>query len=121
MGNKTLFKIQSIIFLINGLCQLFVTKIYFEMASIEVDTSFLATGQCLGVINIFLSILTWKIVDLEGDSLPKFARTFAIGALMWVTAMSYHLIIGAIEGPAIFINIAFLIVFAILNLKASIE
>ena len=37
MSTKILFKIQAIIFLINGLAQLFVTKRYFELASIEVN------------------------------------------------------------------------------------
>jgi hypothetical protein len=121
MSTKTLFKIQAIIFLINGLGQLFVTKRYFELANITVNPGSYAIGQCLGVIELFLSIMTWKIADFEGNYLTKFAKIYTIGALMWMTAMGYHLATGIIEGPAAFINIALLIVFTILNFKASIE
>ena len=121
MSTKILFKIQAIIFLINGLAQLFVTKRYFELASIEVNPGCYAIGQCLGVILIFFSILTWKTADFGGKSLNKFAKIYAIGALMWMIAMGYHLATGIVEGPAVLINIAFLIVFTVLNFKASIE
>ena len=121
MSTKTLFKIQSVIFLINGLGQLFVTKRYFELASIEVNPECYAMGQCLGAILIFFSILLWKTADFGGNYLNKFAGIYAIGALIWITTMGYHLTTGIIEGPAVFINIAFLIVFAALNFKASRE
>ena len=119
MQLKTIFKAQSIIFLINGLGQLFSTAIFFEMANMEVTPHLLAVGQFMGVTFIFFAILTWKTPELAGDSVNSFGSLWALACLLWTAIIGYHIAIGIVGGPTALVNIGLFAFFAILYFISS--
>ena len=119
MQIKTIFKIQSIIFLINGLGQLFYTDKFFEMANMEITSSLVTLGQFLGASFIFLSILTWKTSNLTGEALKEFGNAWALGCLMWTAIIGYHVAIGAAGGTTVIVNMGMFVVFVVLYFISS--
>ena len=119
MQTKTIFKIQSIIFLINGLGQLFATDRFFEMANMEITSSLVTLGQFLGASFIFLSILTLKTSNLAGEALKGFGNVWALGCLIWTAIIGYHVAIGAAGGPTAIVNMGMFAVFGVLYFMSS--
>ena len=119
MQLKTIFKAQSIIFLINGLGQLFSTAMFFEMANMEVTPHLLAVGQFMGVTFIFFSVLTWKTPELAGSSVNSFGSLWALGCLFWTAIISYHIAIDVVGGPTALVNVGLFAVFSVLYFITS--
>ena len=119
MQTKIIFKIQSIIFSINGLGQLFFADIFFEMANMEITSSLVTLGQFLGASFIFLSILTWKTSNLTGEALKELGNTWALGCLIWTAIIGYHAGIGAAGGPIAIVNMGMFAVFGVLYFISS--
>ena len=119
MNVKSIFRIQSVIFLINGLSQLFATARFFEMAMMEMTDHLIALGQFLGVTFIFLSIFMWKLPEMAGSSLNRFGTLWALGCTMWTAIIGYHIAIGVVGGPTAFVNMGLFAVFAVLYFVTS--
>jgi hypothetical protein len=119
MNVKTIFKIHSVIFLLNGLGQLFATATFFEMATMEITPDLVAIGQFMGVTFIFLSFLMWNIPNLAGDTINKFGSLWALACLMWTAIIGYHIYIGVAGGSTAFVNIGLFALFAILYFTSS--
>ena len=69
MSLRLVFRIASIVSLINGIGLLFMTATFFEMASFTISESLITAGQFLGVTVIFLALLQWRIPDIAENSI----------------------------------------------------
>ena len=58
MKLNTVFTINAIILLINGLMALFNTQMFFEMANLEPNAGTITIGQFMGTTFVFLAILS---------------------------------------------------------------
>ena len=98
MSLSNIFKVTSILMLINGILGLFVTERFLSMAGFTVEADLITMGQFMGVTFIILSMITWKTVDYAGGNLASFGQIYAIAQLMWVLIIGYHVAMHAAEG-----------------------
>ena len=73
MNLQSIFKVDAVIALINGIGLLFATSMFVEMAKLDMSDSLLVFGQFMGVTFIWLAILTWRIPSIAGNSMNSFA------------------------------------------------
>ena len=115
MNLKLVFRINSIIFLLNGIMGLFFTDMFFEMANFEIINGETTTiGQFMGVTFLFIGILLWKTPDIAGDSLKRFGMVWALGELMWLLIIGYHIFDSAAGGATAYGNAILTAVLALL-------
>ena len=114
MNLKLVFKINAVIFLINGLGLLFSTSMFFGMAGLIMSPSLGTVGQFIGVTFLFLALLSWRIPEVAESSISSLGQLFGIGSLLWFLIVGYHIISGQIAGPTAYGNVILLGIFAIL-------
>ena len=113
------FKINAIITLLNGLGSLFASSFFLSQAGFNITSDLITLAQFVGATFIFLSILSWRIPDIAGESLKSLGYLFAIGSVIWFLMIGFHIITSAVSGPTAYVNIIIIAIFAILFFLGS--
>ena len=105
MNLNTIFKAQSIVLLINAIGGLFLTTTFLEAANFTVTSDMITF--------LILSIWSWRLPDIVGESIKSVGMLFAIGGLLWTIIIGYHIAIGAAAGLTAYANIILPAIFAL--------
>jgi hypothetical protein len=119
MSVKLIFKIQAIINLINGLGALFLTRFFLEQANFEVTTDISTLTEFIGVTFLVLALISWRIPDIAGAAINSFGKLYALGGLLWVLIVGYHILMGQVSGPTPYVNIVIISIISILFFTQS--
>ena len=119
MNLKSVFRIDAVISLLNGLGLLFATTTFVEMANFTATESLVTLGQFLGVTFLFLAILLWRIPDVAGAAMTSLGKLWALGHAMWFVIIGFHILTGAVGGATAYVNIIITGILGILYLTAS--
>ena len=119
MSVKLIFKIQAIINLINGLGALFLTQFFLEQANFEVTTDISTLAEFIGVTFLILALISWRIPDIAGTAINSFGKLYALGGLLWVLIVGYHILMGQVSGPTPYVNIVIIAIISILFFTQS--
>jgi hypothetical protein len=119
MSVKLIFKIQAIINLINGLGALFLTRFFLEQANFEVTTDISTLTEFIGVTFLVFALISWRIPDIAGAALNSFVKLYALGGLLWVLIVGYHILMGQVSGPTPYVNIVIISIISILFFTQS--
>lgn len=114
MNLTLLFRIYGGISIINSVTFMFMTETFLTMAGFDPTASSIAIAQGLGVTVLFVGIIAWRTPDIAGDALASYGQLFAIGTLLLVGMIGYHVSIGIASGPPAYGNLAVNLVLAIL-------
>ena len=109
MSVKLVFKIQAIINLINGLGALFLTQFFLEQANFEVTADISTLAEFIGVTFLILALISWRIPDIAGTAINSFGKLYALGGLLWVLIVGYHILMGQVSGPTPYVNIVIIL------------
>ena len=119
MSVKLVFKIQAIINLINGLGALFLTQFFLEQANFEVGADISTLAEFIGVTFLILALISWRIPDIAGTAINSFGKLYALGGLLWVLIVGYHILMGQVSGPTPYVNIVIIAIISILFFTQS--
>lgn len=119
MSVKLVFKIQAIINLINGLGALFLTQFFLEQANFEVTADISTLAEFIGVTFLILALISWRIPDISGTAINSFGKLYALGGLLWVLIVGYHILMGQVSGPTPYVNIVIIAIISILFFTQS--
>jgi hypothetical protein len=119
MSVKLIFKIQAIINLINGLGALFLTQFFLEQANFEVTADISTLAEFIGVTFLILALISWRIPDIAGTAINSFGKLYALGGLLWVLIVGYHILMGQVSGPTPYVNIVIIAIISILFFTQS--
>ena len=119
MSVKLIFKIQAIINLINGLGALFLTQFFLEQANFEVSADISTLAEFIGVTFLILALISWRIPDIAGTAINSFGKLYALGGLLWVLIVGYHILMGQVSGPTPYVNIVIIAIISILFFTQS--
>ena len=119
MSVKLIFKIQAIINLINGLGALFLTQFFLEQANFEVTADISTLAEFVGVTFLILALISWRIPDIAGTAINSFGKLYALGGLLWVLIVGYHILMGQVSGPTPYVNIVIIAIISILFFTQS--
>ncbi|MAT00471.1 MAG: hypothetical protein CML41_03025 [Rhodobacteraceae bacterium] len=119
MSVKLVFKIQAIINLINGLGALFLTQFFLEQANFEVTADISTLAEFIGVTFLILALISWRIPDIAGTAINSFGKLYALGGLLWVLIVGYHILMGQVSGPTPYVNIVIIAIISILFFTQS--
>ena len=119
MNLKLVFRIAAVILVINGLGLLLMTSTFITMANITPTPDLITFGQFMGVTFLFLALLAWRIPDIAGDALSSLGQLFGIGYAMWFLIVGYHIMTGAASGATAYVNIALMVILAVLFFMQS--
>ena len=119
MSVKLVFKIQAIINLINGLGALFLTQFFLEQANFEVTADISTLAEFIGVTFLILALISWRIPDIAGTAINSFGKLYALGGLLWVLIVGYHILMGQVSGPTPYVNIVLIAIISILFFTQS--
>jgi|TARA_B100001996_G_scaffold267690_1_gene209182 hypothetical protein len=114
MNLRTIFKVQSIILLINGIGGIFLSNAFFGAAGWEVTADMVTLGQIFGLTLLIIGIWAWRIPDVTGDSMKSMGMLFALGGLLWTLMIIFHVATGAASGPTAYVNLVITAIFAVL-------
>ena len=112
MDLKLVFRIATVIAVINGLGMLLMTSTFITMANITPTPDLITFGQFMGVTFLFLALLAWRIPDIAGDAVSSLGQLWGIGYAMWFLIVGYHIMTGAASGATAYVNIALMAIFA---------
>ena len=113
MNLRLIFRTQSIILFINALGGLFLTSTFLTSANFTVTPDLITLGQFMGMTFLILSIWSWRLPDIVGESIKSVGMLFAIGGLLWTIIIGYHIAIGAAAGLTAYANIILTAIFAL--------
>ena len=119
MSVKLIFKIQAIINLINGLGALFLTQFFLEQANFEITADISTLAEFIGVTFLILALISWRIPDIAGTAINSFGKLYALGGLLWVLIVGYHILMGQVSGPTPYVNIVIIAIISILFFTQS--
>ena len=119
MSVKLIFKIQAIINLINGLGALFLTQFFLEQANFEVTADISTLAEFIGVTFLILALISWRIPDIAGTAINSFGKLYALGGLLWILIVGYHILMGQVSGPTPYVNIVIIAIISILFFTQS--
>ena len=119
MSVKLIFRIQAIINLINGLGALFLTQFFLEQANFEVTADISTLAEFIGVTFLILALISWRIPDIAGTAINSFGKLYALGGLLWVLIVGYHILMGQVSGPTPYVNIVIIAIISILFFTQS--
>ena len=119
MSVKLVFKIQAIINLINGLGALFLTQFFLEQANFEITADISTLAEFIGVTFLILALISWRIPDIAGTAINSFGKLYALGGLLWVLIVGYHILMGQVSGPTPYVNIVIIAIISILFFTQS--
>ena len=113
MNIKLLCRINGVIVFINGLSALVAPGMWFSMAGLESSVAGVAAAQGLGVAVISLGIISWRSVDIAGDSINSYGQLFGGIHVLFIILTVYQGMIGLFSGPPVYFNIILSLVLAI--------
>ena len=119
MNLSLLFRIYGGISIINAVLFLFMTEKFLMMAGLDPNSDTVAIAQALGTAILFIGLISWRTPDIAGDALPVYGQLFAIGLLLFVGIIGYHVSIGIASGPPAYGNLGVNIVLAVLFFMQS--
>ena len=119
MDLKMVFRIAAVISAINGLGMLLMTSTFIAMANITPTPDLITLGQFMGVTFLFLALVEWRIPDIAGDAVSSLGQLFGIGYAMWFLIVGYHIMTGAASGATAYVNIALMVILAVLFFMQS--
>lgn len=119
MNLKTIFKIQSLIFFVNGTMLIFFTTSFLEMANFTMTPNLVSLGQVFGCAAYTLSIISFRTPDIAGDAIKDYGKLFFLGQVFFGLMIGWHLFTGVSSGPTPAINLAINIIFGTLFLMYS--
>ena len=113
MNIKLLCRINGVIVFINGLSALVAPGMWFSMAGLESSVAGVAAAQGLGVAVISLGIISWRSVDIAGDSINSYGQLFGGIHVLFIILTVYQSMTGLFSGPPVYFNIILSLVLAI--------
>jgi len=99
------FRIFGGLNILTGAGALFATSAMLGSAGMTVTPQLITVGQGFGVAAIALGLVSWRMVDIAGDSLSAYGQLFGIVQLLQIALIVYHLITGQAGGPPVYINL----------------
>ena len=99
------FRIFGGLNMLTGAGALFATNAMLGSAGITVTPQLITVGQGFGVAAIALGLVSWRMVDIAGESLSAYGQLFGIVQLLQLALIAYHLVTGQAGGPPVYINL----------------
>ena len=119
MNLRLVFRIAAVILVINGSGMLLMTSTFITQANITPTPDLITFGQFMGVTFLFLALLAWRIPDIASDAVSYLGQLFGIGYAMWFLIVGYHIMTGAASGATAYVNIALMVILAVLFFMQS--
>lgn len=114
MNLRTIFKVQSIVLIINGIGGLILTNAFFGAAGWEITADMVTLGQVFGMTLLIIGIWAWRIPEVAGEAIKSMGMLFALAGLLWTLIIIFHVATGAASGPTAYINLVLTAIFAVL-------
>jgi|TARA_B110000116_G_C16234987_1_gene315372 hypothetical protein len=99
------FRIFGGLNMLTGAGALFATNAMLGSAGMTVTPQLITVGQAFGVAAIALGLVSWRMVDIAGESLSAYGQLFGIVQLLQIALIVYHLVTGQAGGPPVYINL----------------
>ena len=113
MNLKTIFKAQAIILLINAVGGIFLTKLFLEQAGWSVTPNLITLGQFVGTTFLVFAIWSWRFPDVAAENLKSIGMLVAIGNVLFILIILFHIVTGAVAGPTAYVNVVITALFAL--------
>ncbi len=113
------FRIFGGLNMLTGAGALFATSAMLGSAGMTVTPQLITLGQGFGLTAIALGLVSWRIVDIAGESLSVYGQLFGIVQLLQIALIVYHLMTGQAGGPPLYINLIVGVVLAALFFMQS--
>lgn len=117
MKPNSLFRIDGIILLINGVMAAFFSELFLEGAGMTLDADGITTAQAFGAALITTGITVVRIPSFAGN-VKEAITTVILGHLVFVVLIGVHLMNGQAEGPTPVINLVLNLMFITLYFMA---
>ena len=112
MNLRTIFKVQSIVLIINGIGGLILTNA--GAAGWEITADMVTLGQVFGMTLLIIGIWAWRIPEVAGEAIKSMGMLFALAGLLWTLIIIFHVATGTASGPTAYINLVLTAIFAVL-------
>ena len=100
MNLRNIFKGYAVLGILNAIGGLFFTASFLGSAGWTPTPELITLGQ------------SWRIPDIVGDALNSMGMLWALGGLLWVVIIAFHIITGAAAGATAYVNIVLTGLFA---------
>ena len=90
-----------------------------EQANFEVTADISTLAEFIGVTFLILALISWRIPDIAGAAINSFGKLYALGGLLWVLIVGYHILMGQVSGPTPYVNIVIIAIISILFFTQS--
>jgi len=91
--------------MLTGAFALFATKAMLGSAGLTVTNELITVAQGFAITAIALGLVSWRTVDIAGESLYAYGQLFGIVQSLQILLIVYHLITGQAGGPPVYINL----------------
>ncbi len=105
MNLRIIFKVQAIILLINAIGGLFLTTLFLQQAGWNVTPNLITLGQFVGTTFLVFAIWSWRFPDVATENLKSIGMLVAIGNLLFLLIILFHIVTGAVAGPTAYVNV----------------
>ena len=105
MNLKLIFRIFGGLNMLTGAFALFATKAMLGSAGLTVTNELITVAQGFAITAIALGLVSWRTVDIAGESLYAYGQLFGIVQSLQILLIVYHLITGQAGGPPVYINL----------------
>ena len=105
MNLKLIFRIFGGLNMLTGAFALFATKAMLDSAGLTVTNELITVAQGFAITAIALGLVSWRTVDIAGESLYAYGQLFGIVQSLQILLIVYHLMTGQAGGPPVYINL----------------
>ncbi len=112
MHLRNIFKAYAVLGILNAIGGLFFTASFLGSAGWTPTPELITLGQFMGMTFLIIAIWSWRIPDIVGDALNSMGILWALGGLLWVVIIAFHIITGAAAGATAYVNIVLTGLFA---------